>query len=70
VRVASLASFVEQYFRALWETTATRLFTGHIEATPHWAGESVVGVKRIQPAAEIIHELSGEAEELLRRCCL
>ena len=46
---------------------ATRLFTGHVEAMPHWAGESVVGVKRIQSAAEIIRELSGEAEELLRR---
>ncbi len=48
---------------------ATRLVTGHVEAMPHWAGESVVGVKRIQPAAEIIRELSGEAEELLRRWC-
>ena len=49
--------------------TATRLFTGHVEAVPHWAGESVVGVKRVQPAAEIIHELAGEAEDLLKRWC-
>ncbi|OLC30842.1 MAG: hypothetical protein AUH31_03940 [Armatimonadetes bacterium 13_1_40CM_64_14] len=48
---------------------ATALFTGHVEAMPHWAGESVVGVKRLQPAAEIIRELSGEAEDLLRRWC-
>jgi len=46
---------------------ATRLFSGHIEAMPHWAGESVVGVKRVQPAAEIIREMAGEAEELLKR---
>ena len=49
--------------------TATRLITGHVEAMPHWAGESVAGVKRVQPAAEIIRELSGEAEDLLRRWC-
>ena len=34
---------------------------------PHWAGESVGGVKRLQPAAEIVRELAGEAERLLRR---
>lgn len=49
--------------------TATRLTTGHVEAMPHWAGESVGGVKRLQPAAEIIRELTNEAEELLKRWC-
>ena len=35
---------------------------------PLWAGESVSGVKRVQPA-EIVRELAGEAESLLRRWC-
>ncbi len=47
----------------------TRVTTGHVEAMPHWAGESVGGVKRVQPAAEIVRELSGEAEELLKQWC-
>jgi nitronate monooxygenase len=41
--------------------------TGAIEAMPHWAGESVDGVKKVQPAAEIVGELVDEAEQLLRR---
>jgi NAD(P)H-dependent flavin oxidoreductase YrpB (nitropropane dioxygenase family) len=41
--------------------------TGAIEAMSQWAGESVGGIKSVQPAAEIIAELSGEAETLLRR---
>lgn len=41
-------------------------FTGHIEAMPHWAGESVTAVKRRQPAGEIVRELMDEAERLLR----
>jgi len=41
--------------------------TGAIEAMPHWAGESVGGVRRVQSAAEIVHELSSEAEDLLKR---
>jgi hypothetical protein len=32
-----------------------------------WAGESVSGVKRVQPAAEIVGELAEEAERLLQR---
>jgi len=47
--------------------TATQDTTGHIEAMPLWAGESVGGVKRLQPAAEIVTELVEEAEKLLRR---
>jgi nitronate monooxygenase len=43
--------------------------TGSIEAMPHWAGESVDGVKRVQPAAEIVRELAAEAEQLLKRWC-
>lgn len=41
--------------------------TGAIEAMSLWAGESVGGVRRRQPAADIVRELSGEAEALLRQ---
>jgi NAD(P)H-dependent flavin oxidoreductase YrpB (nitropropane dioxygenase family) len=41
--------------------------TGMIAAMPHWAGESVDGVKAVQPAAAIVHELVRDAEQLLRR---
>ena len=34
---------------------------------PLWAGESVGGVTRVQPAAEIVREVAEEAERLLRR---
>ena len=47
--------------------TITRHVSGSIEAMPHWAGESVGGVKRLQSAAEIVRELTDEAERLLRR---
>ncbi len=40
--------------------------TGDIDAMPLWAGESVDGVKRVQKAGEIMRELAGEAETLLR----
>jgi NAD(P)H-dependent flavin oxidoreductase YrpB (nitropropane dioxygenase family) len=40
---------------------------GALDAMPHWAGESVGGVKALQPAAEIIEEMVREAEALLRR---
>jgi NAD(P)H-dependent flavin oxidoreductase YrpB (nitropropane dioxygenase family) len=53
--------------RRFQKLTITRHVTGVIEAMPHWAGESVGGVTRVQPAAEIIRELAGEAERLLRR---
>ena len=45
----------------------TRGVTGAVEAMPLWAGESVGGVTRAQPAAEILQELAEEAERLLRR---
>ena len=47
--------------------SATDEYTGATEAWPVWAGESVAGVTRVQPAAEIVRELAGEAETLLRR---
>lgn len=60
----------EKFFISRFDAySATRLTTGHVKAMPHWAGESVGGVKRLQPAAEIIRELVNEAEELLKRWC-
>ena len=53
--------------RRFQKLTITRHVSGAIEAMPHWAGESVGGVKRVQPAAEIVRELAEEAERLLRR---
>ena len=53
--------------RRFQKLTITRHVSGAIEAMPHWAGESVRGVTRVQPAAEIVRELAGEAERLLRR---
>jgi nitronate monooxygenase len=47
--------------------TISKSIRGAIEAMPHWAGESVGGVKREQPAAEIVRELVEEAERLLWR---
>ena len=41
--------------------------SGAIAAMPQWAGESVGGVTRVQPAAEIVRELAEEAERRLRR---
>ena len=49
--------------------TITKRVTGAIEAMPHWAGESVSGVKKAQTAAEIVDELTNEAETLLKRWC-
>lgn len=46
---------------------ATRGSTGAIEAMPLWAGESVGGVTRIQPAAAILGELIDETERLVQR---
>ncbi|MEZ4863678.1 MAG: nitronate monooxygenase [Caldilineaceae bacterium] len=50
--------------------TIRKVVTGTIEAMPHWAGESVGGVKKLQPAAEIVHELVGGCEKYLQswRC--
>jgi NAD(P)H-dependent flavin oxidoreductase YrpB (nitropropane dioxygenase family) len=60
----------ERYPIHRFECDAVRdTFTGAIEAMSLWAGESVSGVRRVQPAAEIIHELVEEAERLLRRWC-
>ena len=47
--------------------TPTTAMTGHIEAMPLYAGESVGSVRAVQPAAEIVRELAEGAEALLRR---
>ena len=47
--------------------SVTDEYSGAIEATPFWAGESVASVIRAQPAAEIVNEIMSEAEALLRR---
>jgi len=41
--------------------------TGAIEAMSLWAGESVGGVTRVQPAAAIVREVTEEAQRLLGR---
>ena len=46
--------------------SVTDEYTGAIEAMPFWAGESVAAVTRIQPAGDIVRELTDEAERLLR----
>lgn len=53
-----------------WGVDAVRIgHVGAIEAMSLWAGESVGGVRRVQPAAEIVQELVEEAEQHLRRWC-
>jgi NAD(P)H-dependent flavin oxidoreductase YrpB (nitropropane dioxygenase family) len=48
-------------------TTIDRSTTGNIGAMPHWAGQGVGAVQRVQPAAEIVDEIAGEADRLLTR---
>jgi NAD(P)H-dependent flavin oxidoreductase YrpB (nitropropane dioxygenase family) len=43
--------------RRFQPTSINQSVTGAIEAMSHWAGTSVDGVKKLQPAAEIVHEL-------------
>jgi len=40
---------------------------GAIEALSLWAGQSAALVRKVQPAAEIVGEIYGEAQEVLRR---
>jgi NAD(P)H-dependent flavin oxidoreductase YrpB (nitropropane dioxygenase family) len=47
----------------------TKSYTGTIEAMWLAAGESVGGVKKIASAADIMHDMTSEAEHLLRRWC-
>jgi nitronate monooxygenase len=43
----------------------TRDTTGTLEAMPHWAGESVASVEKVQSVAVIMDEMASEAERLL-----
>ena len=47
--------------------TMTSETTGTLKAMPHWAGESVSGVKNVKPVVAIIKELVDEAEMLLQK---
>ena len=42
--------------------------TGDIEALSLWAGQGVGLVKRVQGAAEIVHEIMDEARSVLQAC--
>jgi nitronate monooxygenase len=53
--------------RRFESVTATKDMTGSIEALPHWAGESVAYVRKLEPAAQIINDMANEAERLLRK---
>ena len=53
--------------RRLSGAVADHTTSGAIEAMALYAGESVGGVTRVQPAGEIVRELAEEAEALLRR---
>ena len=53
--------------RRFESVTANNKYTGNIEALPLWAGESVGHVRSVEPAADIINEIAGEAEKLLRK---
>ena len=44
----------------------TKTTTGTVEAMALYAGQSVEAVKRLQPAAGIVHELTARVESLLR----
>jgi hypothetical protein len=44
-----------------------RTTTGKIEAMALYAGQSVAAVRGVQSAAEILHELTAGAENLLRQ---
>lgn len=41
--------------------------TGDIEALSMWAGQSAALVRKVQPAADIVREISNEAQAILRR---
>lgn len=40
---------------------------GDIDALPFWAGQSVGLVRKVMPAAEIVHEIHSEARAILKR---
>ena len=48
-------------------TTPREGIIGDVEALPMWAGQSVGLVQKVQPAAEIVKELTSEASEAISR---
>jgi NAD(P)H-dependent flavin oxidoreductase YrpB (nitropropane dioxygenase family) len=48
-------------------TTPREGIVGDVEALPMWAGQSVGLVQKVQPAAEIVKELTSEASEAISR---
>ena len=40
---------------------------GHVEAMPHYAGESCGAIAGVEPAADLVRRLLAETETLLRR---
>ncbi len=63
----TLVSVETVTIRRFMPRLVTKQTTGTIEAMSLWAGESVGGVRAVQPAASIVHELASEAEKLLRQ---
>jgi nitronate monooxygenase len=47
-------------------STPTAAMTGDVEPLPHWAGQGVGLVTREESAADIVHSLVAEAEEVVR----
>jgi len=47
--------------------TARTDHQGNIEAMPHWAGQGVGLVTQVRPAANIVREISEEAQRTLQR---
>ncbi len=46
-------------------STPTAAMTGDVEPLPHWAGQGVGLVTRVEPAAQIVRELVSDAERVL-----
>lgn len=49
------------------KVTARSDHQGNIEAMPHWAGQGVGLVTKVQSAGEIVREISEEAQGILER---
>lgn len=60
-------SGMKRVVRKFEASSAPRYATGRIDVMPHWAGEGVGAVRRVQSAAEIVREMATEAEHLLKR---
>ena len=54
---------VARYYSSL----ATPEFVGDLEYMPLWCGESCTHIDDIKPAAEVVHDIVKEAEEIIRQ---